>query len=290
MLKNTFCHLQGVGQRKESYLWRRNVLTWEDFLRRQNLPVSAASVLSSKEEIRRSLRRLKERDAAYFAGLLPPGELWRLFPDFRSSTAYLDIETNGLMGPRGYITAIALYDGKEVYRYVRGRNLEDFRDDIGKYKLLVTYNGKCFDIPFIEADLGVRLDQAHIDLMHLLRGLGFKGGLKGCERALGIFRDELDGLDGYFAVLLWGEYQRTGCGKVLETLLAYNTLDAVNLERLLIHSYNLKLKETPFFGSQRMPLKEPPEPDCGPDAATIERILLRNPWYGPRLVRKYRSL
>jgi uncharacterized protein YprB with RNaseH-like and TPR domain len=49
--------------------------------------------------------------------------------------------------------------------------------------------------------------------------LGFKGGLKGCERQLGLDRGDLKDIDGFFAVLLWGEYQRTGDQKALDTLL-----------------------------------------------------------------------
>jgi len=61
------------------------------------------------------------------------------------------------------ITTIALYDGKTIRWYVNGQNLEQFAQDIQDYALLVTYNGKSFDVPFIESYLGVRLDLGHID-------------------------------------------------------------------------------------------------------------------------------
>jgi len=44
---------------------------------------------------------------------------------------------------------------------------------------------------------------------------------------------------------LWLDYLR-GNEKALDTLVAYNTLDAVNLERLMIRAYNLKIQNTPF--------------------------------------------
>ena len=43
-----------------------------------------------------------------------------------------------------------------------------------------------------------------------MSSLGYRGGLKGCEKCLGLDRAELDGVDGYFAVLLWNEYRKSG--------------------------------------------------------------------------------
>jgi len=43
--------------------------------------------------------------------------------------------------------------------------------------------------------------------------------LKFCEKALGLDRGDLDGVDGYFAVLLWRDYQKKHNEKALETLL-----------------------------------------------------------------------
>jgi len=50
---------------------------------------------------------------------------------------------------------------------------------------------------------GIELNQVHIDLRYVLRSLGYTGGLKGCEKQAGIDRGNLEGVDGYFAVLLW---------------------------------------------------------------------------------------
>ena len=66
----------------------------------------------------------------------------------------------------------------------------------------MTYNGKSFDIPFIESHFGAKLTHAHIDLRYILASLGYRGGLKGCEKQLGIDRGDLKNVDGYFAVLL----------------------------------------------------------------------------------------
>src|SRR6185503_9998921 len=115
---------------------------------------------------------------------LPTNQHWRLASDFRRSIAYLDIETTGL-GYGDMITTIAIYDGSNILHYINGQNLSDFKRDIQAYNLLVTYNGKCFDVPFIERFFNIRLDHAHIDLRYVLKSLGYTGGLKACERQLG---------------------------------------------------------------------------------------------------------
>ena len=271
MLRNTFCHLPGVGELSERRLWSLGILSWDDrFDVRQSF--SGKKFQNLNERLAESELQLQQGNARYFARLLPPRLHWRLFPAFRNSLAYLDIETTGGLTWDQSITAIALYDGRSLYHYVQGRNLHDFERDVEKYNVLVTYNGKCFDLPFIQWYFRTTLKQVHIDLRFLLKSLGYSGGLKGCERQVGIDRGDLNGVDGYFAVLLWEDYSRTGDEKALETLLAYNTEDTVNLERLMVTAYNLKLKETPFATTH---LLKPPAPLRSPyrgDRSTIERL------------------
>jgi uncharacterized protein YprB with RNaseH-like and TPR domain len=210
---------------------------------------------------------------------LPASQSWRLFADFRASCAYLDIETTG-MGPADVITTIALYDGRSIRTYIRGRNLPDFVRDVAAYSLLVTYNGKCFDVPIIERCLGCRLPQAHIDLRHVLASLGVRGGLKSCERQLGLVRPGLEDVDGFVAVLLWRRWKRRGDAKALEALLAYNVQDTVNLEALMVHSYNRSLAdlgETPFAPACRLPLPSVPANPFRPDAETVRQVLREYP-------------
>lgn len=274
MLRNTFCHIPGVGTKTERNLWDRGFLSWDSALSGTGTIDRRFPYL--KNVIEESFSNLERRDPNYFSSRLSAREHWRLFPDFRSDIAYLDIETNGYVGEYGYITAITLYDGESIYNYIRGENLDKFKKDIQKYKVLVTYNGKCFDIPFIETHMRTKLGHAHIDLRYILRELGFKGGLKGCEKTVGITRGVLDGIDGYFAVLLWNDYVRNKNPKALETLLAYNVQDVVNLEPLLAMAYNLKLRGTPFIESHHIPRPEAPASSYSPDAETIERINWEN--------------
>ena len=165
------------------------------------------------------------------------------------------------------ITTIALYDGKTVKAFVNGENLRDFRTEIRRFKQIVTYNGKCFDIPFLRVGLKSPMDHADLDLRYILHSLGYKGGLKGCERALGVSRKGLEDVNGFMAVLFWREYKR-GNRKALETLLAYNMADAVNLEILMVKAYNERLACTPFGEELRLTLPGPPEIPYKPEPET----------------------
>ena len=275
MLINTFLHVPGICLKRERSLWNRGFLEWDDILSGNKKSIQKATQLSSdlvEEHIYRSQENLGNKNVSFFLESIPSSETWRLFPEFKDHVAYLDIETTGLSKDYNVITTIALYDGREIHYYVRDRNLHDFVHDINKYKVIVTFNGKCFDIPFIEKEFGIQLRQAHIDLRFVLKSLGYRGGLKSCEKQLGIDRHELEGVDGYYAVLLWQDYTRNDNIKALETLLAYNIEDVINLETLLTKSYNMKLETTPFRKKELLLRTKKPEVPFSPDAETIEKI------------------
>ncbi|MFQ6128242.1 MAG: ribonuclease H-like domain-containing protein [Thermoplasmata archaeon] len=190
------------------------------------------------DEIARSLGQLLCKNQRFFRDRLPRRELWRVYTEFRDSIAYLDIETTGLSPYDDKITVIGLYDGKDVHTFVRNINLRDFRKQIRKYKLLVTYNGAGFDLRFISEEFPkIDLDQIHIDLRFPLRRIGLAGGLKAIERDVGIHRpDETQGLSGFDAVRLWKEYE-SGKEESLDLLIAYNREDIINLEALMRITY-----------------------------------------------------
>ena len=94
------------------------------------------------------IRYLANFNPAYFSKLIPSNRGWRMFPEFRNSTVYPDIETTGLDRYFNEITTIALFDGQSIRTYVQGQNLDDFIEDIQSYKVIVSYNGKSRDTPF----------------------------------------------------------------------------------------------------------------------------------------------
>jgi uncharacterized protein YprB with RNaseH-like and TPR domain len=268
MLTNTFCHIPGVGEITERSLWTAGILSWEAALQQASRPLRASWI----QHIQESIRNYETRNAAYFAEGLPGNQHWRLYHDFQETCAFVDIETTGLH-PSAEITTAVLYDGRSVRYYVNGDNLHQLPKALQDYALLVTYNGKTFDVPFIERFFQIRLPQGHIDVMYPLRSLRITGGLKACERQLGIGRPGLEDIGGFTAVLLWHDYRRGKNVKALETLLAYNIQDALSLHALMVHTHNEKVKPTPFAGSHYLPPPSLPELPFKPDEDTLRRIL-----------------
>lgn len=274
MLINTFIHIPGIGPATEQKIWQSNILSWKDEKRFSTLNLSASKIRDMKTFAQKSQVHLKNNNPKFFEERLPSNQHFRMFPEFRHTCAYVDIESTGLSSS-AQITTIALYNGRDIKYFVQGKNLDAFLDEIQRYSVLITYNGRSFDIPFIESHFHVRLPHAQIDLRYILKHLGFKGGLKKCEIALGIDRAELEGVDGYFAVILWNEYKRNKNKKALDTLLAYNIEDVLNLETLIIKAYNLNIDRTGFFNSKKISLPQKPENPLKADLNTIETLRRR---------------
>jgi uncharacterized protein len=256
MLHHTFQHIPGLGERRERMLWRRGISTWDDLLAAsQSSGLSATLLRDAHAIIHLSKEALRQGNIYFFAQLLPVREHWRLYGDFQHATAYLDIETGPLGHGRQGITVIGLFDGREFRSFVRGHNLHSFEDYLRRYDLLVTFNGKSFDLPMIERDLGIPIYQAQIDLRMFLHHLGYHGGLKRIERQWGIEReDEIAGLTGFDAVLLWARY-RHGDPTALERLIAYNRADVVNLEVLLKRSFELARDQVMAAADKTVPAR-----------------------------------
>jgi uncharacterized protein YprB with RNaseH-like and TPR domain len=258
MLKHTFQHLHGVGEKTEKRLWANGITCWEEFL---NTPGQTRLAPWQRElacrELEHSLAALEQRDAQYFSKRLPAALQWRLYPEFGQRVAYLDIETTGTAVDASALTVIGIYDGSRPRVYVRGKNLDDFVTAVAEFTLLVTYNGKLFDLPILRRVFGLPLAHAHIDLRFPLAALGYKGGLKKIERMVGLEREgPLALLDGWGAVLLW-QYYQAGEVDALETLLRYNLEDVVHLPALLALVYNTRIQQLPF---SIPPVQFPPPP------------------------------
>src|SRR5215203_5873189 len=165
MLKHTFQHLYGIGEKTEKRLWANGIICWEEFLNtpgRTGLPLWLRDLAC--RELEHSLAALERHDAQYFSDRLPAAVQWRLYPEFGQRIGYLDIETTGSMVHASALTVIGLYDGVRPQVYVRGKNLVDFVEAIAEFTLLVTYNGKGFDLPVLRRVFGLPLAHAHVDL------------------------------------------------------------------------------------------------------------------------------
>lgn len=245
MLERTFCHVPGVGEQTERSLWGQGCGTWADYLRGpENFSIGGAERRTFDKFIDRSVKSLEKLDFSFFAQSLGSREAWRAWPEFRQSCVYLDIETDG--GQSGTsVTTIGLFDGTEFRCLVKGQDLDEFPELMGRYGMIVTFFGLGFDVPMLKkAFPQVRFDQIHFDLCYGLKRVGYRGGLKSIERQLGIARsEETDGLSGFDAIRLWNEYLH-GEDSSLKTLVEYNREDVVNLETLTEIAYSKLFHET----------------------------------------------
>jgi uncharacterized protein YprB with RNaseH-like and TPR domain len=249
MLLNSFLHLSGVSSTLEKYLWNLGILTWDSL--ESNLPTLREKMDPSffpqelSEEISRSRMAIRNRDWRFFWDRIPYSEAWRIFGEFPEIFLCLDIETTGIGYPF-VVTCICIFDGKEVFQFTRTRNLEEFESfwSDKEDRIILTYNGFRFDLPFLKRAIGWAPKNKHIDLMHLLHAIGIKGGLKGSEIQLGISRPEdLKGMDGNQAVHLWNQYVETDISDYLDLLIKYNQADTINLYKILEIIYDQKKRK-----------------------------------------------
>jgi hypothetical protein len=229
MLKRTFLHMPRISPQTEQRLWQQGITDWEAALDSEMRPHAETS-----------LEALEQQNHVFFRDTLPPKEHWRTFGYFK--TCYLDIETTGLSKQYHDVTVIGLYDGAQSRVFVNGKDMDDFKEAIKEYQAIVTYNGSCFDIPFLQSKFpDIDFSHLHLDLRFLLRRIGYSGGLKRIEKDIGIAREgPIADIDGREAVRLWYRYLK-GDQKALKMLIDYNIADIENL-KILMQMVHTQLK------------------------------------------------
>lgn len=257
-LFNSFTFVKGIGVKAEVTLRELGICCWNDVIKEQRpelFPKQKWYALWNG--VNSAIEALKTLDISQLTNLIPKVQHWKMIPNFIDRIAYLDIETTGLSPRYSHITTIAVYDGTKVHDFIRGDNLKEFPAFISKFPAITTFYGKSFDIPFIKHEMGIDFNQIHFDVCFLLKRLKISGGLKKIERRFGISRGALGDLDGYTAVVLWKKFKQTRKKEYLDTLLAYNNEDVINLEFLFYKAYNLLIeREQTFSPPLKFPKKE----------------------------------
>lgn len=171
-----------------------------------------------------------------------------------SSVVYLDTETTGLAGGTGtcaFLIGIGAAEGPGFR--VRQFFLRDLAEEkatlaalaeaLEPYTLLVTYNGKTFDIPLLETRYTLARMKSpfarmvHLDLLHPARGL-WKLRLESCQlknlerEILGIARN--GDVPGSEIPQIYFDYLRTRNAKGLQPVFFHNALDIVTLAGLTV--------------------------------------------------------
>jgi uncharacterized protein YprB with RNaseH-like and TPR domain len=221
------------------------------------LPLSASKSETLRCDIHTARIAIEAGLVDWFLERLVPGHDIRVLKNFAEHTAFIDIETTGLKR-RDMVTTMAVYLAGKMNLFVQGINLQEFLRLIPKIQLVVTFNGKAFDLPFLRKAFQIPMMIPHIDLRYTLKAHGYQGGQKKIERLLSIARsEETKGVVGSDAPVLWQHY-RKGSRTALRELLLYNAQDvwllvqiAMACFRFSTRSYPIKI-ENPRFT----------DPDC----------------------------
>ena len=169
---------------------------------------------------------------------------------------YIDTETTGLTGGTGtvaFLIGAGFYTdaGFTVKQYFmrdfheEKAMLKSFLELLSRFESLVTYNGKCFDIPLITSRLILhRLKDEitaypHFDLLFTVRRL-YKRRLTDCslgnvENQILAFRREND-VPGFMIPDIYFRYLHSGNGEDLAGVFRHNFLDILSLSALTLHT------------------------------------------------------
>ncbi len=186
-----------------------------------------------------------------------PSSFTEYFGDMRP--CILDIEATGLDPAKCRVCLAALLvsteSGVRITQFLAENHYEehlvldavmDFLEKEG-VGYLITYNGRAYDIPFINKRLEMNYSDRHIDLYDfdlyrfLQKGTDLKnriGSMKqmAVEDHYGIFSDRKDTITGRESVTLFNEYSLTGNTTIEKVILTHNREDVLQLHRLMFLS------------------------------------------------------
>lgn len=168
------------------------------------------------------------------------------------ATGVLDIETTGLNPSKNKFILGGLFNKNEekvhqLFAETRADEQEAlaaYLDEIYKLDMVITYNGKHFDIPFIEKraaahKMNIEPLPYNLDLYLILNGHSpvkkFVPNLKQktVENYMGLWVNRKDEIDGGESVELYNQYENSGDPQLEEKILLHNSDDIMQLTRLL---------------------------------------------------------
>jgi uncharacterized protein YprB with RNaseH-like and TPR domain len=182
--------------------------------------------------------------------------------------AFLDTETTGLAGGTGtfaFLVGVGRYDGQEFHlaQFFMRDPIEEpallaaLTESLQPCQSLVTFNGKGFDVPLLNARYITNGEQpplasvAHLDLLPLARRL-WRPRLP--SRALGYLEEHILGLvraqedvPGWVIPSLYFGYLRSGDARAMKSVFYHNAMDVLSLAAILSHV--AELLDDPLSGA-----------------------------------------
>lgn len=171
------------------------------------------------------------------------------FKDLRIGT--LDIETTGLNPARNKFILGGLFDFQtktmhQIFAENRGEEaeaLKSFAGEVSGLDMVITYNGRHFDMPFINKRLNYFKMKGctpyNLDLYLVVNGHSpikkFVPNLKQktVENYMGLWQSRADEISGAESVELYDRYEKSGDPQLEEKILLHNSDDVLQLTRLL---------------------------------------------------------
>lgn len=170
-----------------------------------------------------------------------------------SKILFLDIETCGLSNAPLFLIGVAYFTGEDFsFLQLFARNLCEerpllsfFNKLLSQYDLLVTYNGRSFDIPFIISRghaNKVRIPNCvpNLDLLHEVRRI-WKPRLPNCklqtveQHIYG--RKRCGDIHGDDIPHVYNEFVKTGNAGMIRTILKHNILDVITMIDIITDIY-----------------------------------------------------
>lgn len=173
------------------------------------------------------------------------------FHDMRGGV--LDIESTGLNPQRNHFILGGLYIPSEgvLHQFLAETKSEEeetlnaYMQLVEKLDMVVTYNGRHFDLPFLEKRWQMYSDEPptipyNLDLYLLLNGYSpvkrFVPNLKQktVENYMGLWQNRRDEISGGDSADLYNAYERAPDPYLEETILLHNSDDVMQLSRMLL--------------------------------------------------------
>lgn len=172
------------------------------------------------------------------------------------SFAFIDTETSGLAGGTGtyaFLIGVGKFssDGFQLSQFFMREPVDEpahlsaLLSSVSESKVLVTYNGKTFDVPLLNSRFIANGEAApfksvsHIDLLHLARRLWRDrlhsrtlGSIE--ENILGMKRTEED-IPGWMVPTIYFDYLKSGDARPMRNVFYHNAMDIISLASLLNH-------------------------------------------------------
>jgi len=184
---------------------------------------------------------------------------------------FFDLETTGLSGGSGTFAFLLgfLYKKEDTIFIVQyflpdyGREyflFKELQDLISSFNILVSYNGKSYDLPLLKSRLLINriepviLDKQHLDLLHIARRIWSNSfpscDLQTLERELSL-TERVDDIPGAYIPQAYFDFLNTGNIHNIIRLIEHNYHDLFSLLKLLEIVSNVNTDHTRIFEDKR---------------------------------------